>query len=109
MPENYVTNPCNYYFAALDANGYPLPSTMRLKHSNNYDTDNTPCTETRLTPYQTVAPAGKKQCFPPNRFRYFYQFNPQTKQILPNSLISRLGKPDSCKGTNQYLEWKKFG
>jgi hypothetical protein len=106
MPESYVTNPCTYYFCNLNQNGEPILGTMKSKHSNQLEPGQTTCTEGRLPNTQFVVPAGHKQCFPKSGLRYFYQVNVNTKQIIPNSLMSRIGKPESmCKGTSSYLEY----
>lgn len=104
-----TTKQCLFYWVNLDQNLVPIPGTMRAKNNNQYDAQEGPCNEARLTPYQIVAPIGKVQCFPKNGLRYFYQFNNITKQIVPNSLISRKGKPNQmCVGTNTWLEYKLF-
>lgn len=109
MVADFISNPCTFYFATLNSAGFPIPSTQRSKHTNDYDKHNNICTETRLPPTQMVAPVGKKQCFSKDGFRYFYQVNIRNNRVIPNSLMQIKGKPSQmCIGVHQWLEWKKF-
>lgn len=109
MPADYIVQPCTYYFVHLDSKQHPIPGTQFAKHTNNLDPGQTSCTEARLPNYQMVAPAGTKQCFNKEGWRYFYQLNNLNKQVVPNSLIAIKGKPaQMCVGTNTYLEYKLF-
>lgn len=109
MSDNSLRSGCQFYFVQLNAAKEPIPGTMRSKPTNKLDTSNTVCTEGRLPNVQMVAPAGLKQCFPKSGLRYYYLVNTSTKAIIPNSLISRKGRPDRmCIGINSYLEYKIF-
>lgn len=105
-----VLSNCLFYFVSLDGADWPVPSTMRAKeNSNQYDVGNGPCTEARLPPYQMTAVGSQRQCFAANKLRYFYKVSKLNGTILPNSMWSQLGKPQTmCSGTYQILEYKRF-
>ena len=107
---DFISRACHFYWVFLSATLEPLLGTMHSKPTNNYDTGGTPCTEARLTPYQMKVPAGHKQCFYASGFRYFYQIDKITGQIVPNSMIqvSDQHKPPMCVGTHSYLEFINY-
>lgn len=79
----------------------PIVSTMQAYDNNQIPN---PCIEGMVTPYQSVAPAGKKQCFPKSNLRYFYKLiadGPNT-YIMPNSMWSQRGKPSNMCNVLEY-------
>lgn len=104
-----VLSNCLFYFVSLDSNNFPIPSTMRAKDNNRLDTGYTICDEVRLPPYQMTGTGSQVQCFPANKLRYFYKVSKLTGAILPNSMWSQLGKPNTmCTGTYSILEYKRY-
>ena len=108
---DFIPQPCGlFYWISLSATLEPLLGTMRAKNNNRYDVGGNPCNEARLTNYQMKVPAGHKQCFYASGFRYFYQIDKITGQIVPNSMIQVSGqhKPPMCVGTHSYLEFINY-
>jgi len=102
-----ITNSCLYYFVHLDANENPIPGTMYSKSNNNKIDTGYKCREGRVTGQVMTAPEGYVQCM--GNFRYWYQINPQTGNILPNSMIAVQGVPGGQAGRScQYIEYKVF-
>lgn len=98
-----VLSNCLFYFISLDSTGKPIPGTMHAKSHNSKIDKGYGCREAILTKNQMVPPAGHKQCFGSNHLRYFYRISPQTGNIIPNSLFSRVGRPKQMCGILEYI------